>query len=174
MADETRAPLGARLAEGEPEAFAELYDRCAARLLAVARSLTGSPADAEDAVQQTFLDLYRSRRALGRAERPECYAVVALRNAATRLRAQRRPGSFPVPDQELAAVAATDTAGGDQAMTLAFSRLSPGQREVLALKLEGGLTFAEIGAALAISPHTASSRYRYALERLRAQLGARP
>ena len=44
MADETRARLGGRLAAGDPEAFAELYDRCAARMLAVARSLTGSAA----------------------------------------------------------------------------------------------------------------------------------
>jgi hypothetical protein len=42
---------------------------------------------------------------------------------------------------------------------------------VLALKIDGGLSFAEIGMALGVSPNTAASRYRYALERLRARSG---
>ncbi|HZL14120.1 MAG TPA: sigma factor-like helix-turn-helix DNA-binding protein [Verrucomicrobiae bacterium] len=33
-----------------------------------------------------------------------------------------------------------------------------------------GLTFAQLAAALDISPNTAASRYRYALDKLRARL----
>ena len=44
------------------------------------------------------------------------------------------------------------------------------QREVLSLKIDGGLTFAEIAAVLGIRPNTAASRYRYALEKLRTLL----
>ena len=36
------------------------------------------------------------------------------------------------------------------------------------LKLWAGLTFEEIATALVIPPNTAASRYRYALEKLRA------
>ena len=43
------------------------------------------------------------------------------------------------------------------------------QRELIALKIDGELTFAEIAACLGISPNTAASRYRYALEKLRAR-----
>ena len=38
---------------------------------------------------------------------------------------------------------------------------------MIALKVEGQLTFAQIGEALEISPKTAASRYRLALEKLR-------
>lgn len=48
--------------------------------------------------------------------------------------------------------------------------LPPEQREVVSLKVDGGLTFAEIAGVLDISANTAASRYRYALERLRAAL----
>jgi len=41
------------------------------------------------------------------------------------------------------------------------------QREVITLKVWGGLTFAEIAATLDIPPNTAASRYRYGLEELR-------
>jgi RNA polymerase sigma-70 factor, ECF subfamily len=174
MADGRRADLRADLAQGRPEAFAELYDLCAARMLAVARALTGSAADAEDAVQQTFLDLYRSRRALGHAERPEAYAIVALRRTALRLRDRARSGG-ELP-HELSDLSAREDAEPEERsgdLARALDRLPAEQREVVALKIEGGLSFLEIGAALAISPNTAASRYRYALERLRDALGAR-
>ena len=44
------------------------------------------------------------------------------------------------------------------------------KREVIALKIEGELTFAQIAEALDISINTAASRYRYALEKLRVVL----
>ena len=43
-------------------------------------------------------------------------------------------------------------------------------KEVLTLKIWGGLTFAEIGKLLSISHNTAASRYRYALEQLQKKL----
>ena len=48
----------------------------------------------------------------------------------------------------------------------AVQKLSPKLREVVTMKIWGGLTFAEISEALAISQNTAASRYRYALEQL--------
>ena len=58
----------------------------------------------------------------------------------------------------------------DEALERALARLPVEQREVVALKVDGELTFAEIGAVMGISPNTAASRYRYALGKLRAEL----
>jgi RNA polymerase sigma-70 factor (ECF subfamily) len=52
----------------------------------------------------------------------------------------------------------------------ALALLPDDQREVIALKIDGGLTFAQIADVLNISPNTAASRYRYALEKLRSVL----
>lgn len=52
----------------------------------------------------------------------------------------------------------------------AVKNLSDKLREVVTMKIWGGLTFAEISEALAISPNTAASRYRYALEQLALSL----
>jgi RNA polymerase sigma-70 factor (ECF subfamily) len=41
---------------------------------------------------------------------------------------------------------------------------------VVVMKFWGGLTFAQISETLAISPNTAASRYRYALEQLALEL----
>jgi RNA polymerase sigma-70 factor (ECF subfamily) len=52
----------------------------------------------------------------------------------------------------------------------AVQRLSRKLREVVMMKFWGGLTFQQIAEALAISPNTAASRYRYALEQLAQDL----
>ena len=59
------------------------------------------------------------------------------------------------------------------AVRRALARLSDEQREVVVLKVWGGLTFEEIGEQLSISPNTAASRWRYAMEALRKLITAR-
>jgi RNA polymerase sigma-70 factor (ECF subfamily) len=44
------------------------------------------------------------------------------------------------------------------------------QREVIMLKIDGELTFAQIAQVIGASMNTAASRYRYALEKLRKLL----
>jgi RNA polymerase sigma-70 factor (ECF subfamily) len=46
------------------------------------------------------------------------------------------------------------------------------QREVISLKIDGELTFAQIAEVIGVRANTAASRYRYALEKLRAALEA--
>ncbi len=57
-----------------------------------------------------------------------------------------------------------------RAVWLALRSLPTEQSEVVVLKIWEGLTFQQIGDVLELSPHTAASRYRYALEKLAAVL----
>jgi RNA polymerase sigma-70 factor (ECF subfamily) len=56
----------------------------------------------------------------------------------------------------------------------ALGRLPEEQREVLVMKIWGGLSFPQIAEALRISANTVASRYRYALAKLREQLTKAP
>ena len=56
------------------------------------------------------------------------------------------------------------------AIEAALCLLPEVQREVLVLKIWGGLSFPQIARALDIPANTAASRYRYALARLREHL----
>jgi RNA polymerase sigma-70 factor (ECF subfamily) len=51
-----------------------------------------------------------------------------------------------------------------------IGQLSDKLREVVIMKFWGGLTFQQIADLLLISPNTAASRYRYALEQLAQEL----
>jgi RNA polymerase sigma-70 factor (ECF subfamily) len=154
------------LAEGRDEAFAALYDRYGRSLFRVAWTLLRSRQDAEDAVQDVFLGLVRSRPALGRIENLRAYLFGALRHAAARL-ATRQAADLTRP-QAGAARPALDAETSDW-LDRALGSLPREQREALTLKIDGGLTFAEVGAILGISPATAASRYRYAIDKLRAR-----
>lgn len=165
-------PLKQALAQGREEALAALYDRFAPSLFRVAVSLTGSPHDAEDAVQEVFAGVVRARKHMRNVEDLRAYLFAALRRASLRLATARRERSLS--PQEVQCLSAPQTKGMESEQSLrlerALQRLPAEQREVVALKIDGGLTFAEIAVVLGISPNTAASRYRYALEKLRAAL----
>lgn len=152
------------------------YDQISPNLVLYARQLTPSPADAEDVVQMAFVRWWR-RFPDGDTENiPLLYAAVRtialdLRRSDTR-RAKREAGAEialpqgdapmfdPAPEKKEAA----------EIVTQALSKLPEDQREVVTLKLWGGLTFQEIATAMGISINTVAGRYRYALTALQKQL----
>lgn len=167
--------LGKQLEEGDPAAFAALYDRLATRLLNTARTMTDSQSDAEDTVHDLFVALARSRHRLGHVDDLEAYVFTMLRHAVGRRRRRRdvdRRAIDAIGRRREAedGLTASPMDAPDDAVTAAVAALPPDQREVIALKIDGGLTFAEIAAVIGTSINTAASRYRYALEKLRTTL----
>ncbi len=158
-----------RLAVGDEAAFTLLYDRFAARLFRTAWALTGSREEAEDAVQEVFVALVHVGPRLSQVNDLPAYLFTALRRTALRRHTRR----IRRPTQSLADVdvPARDIVGErDEKLEHALAALPDEQREVIVLKVDGGLTFAELGQVLNISANTAASRYRYALEKLRTAL----
>jgi RNA polymerase sigma-70 factor (ECF subfamily) len=171
MHDQEEIRLRAGLVAGREDAFADLYDRFGAPLYRVAWTLLRSRQDAEDAVQEVFLGLVRSRAACAQVESLRAYLFTALRHASARLAARRKTAPLPAVDLPGRDSEDIDPEIGDR-LERGLAALPHEQREVLTLKIDGGLTFAEIAAVLDIGPNTAASRYRYALEKLRTLLDA--
>jgi len=164
--------LAERLADGDPDAFAALYDRLAVRLFNTARTMTDSLPDAEDTVHDLFVELARCRDRLARVTDLEAYVFTMLRHAVSRRRRRRdvdRRAIDAVGRQRAEAghFATLPVEPPDDAVTAAVAALPPAQREVIALKIDGGLTFAEIASVLGTSINTVASRYRYAIEKIR-------
>jgi len=159
------------LSAGREEAFERLYDVFAARLLRAARCICRTREDAEDALQDVFVGLVRARAALGQVRNLQAYLFAAVHRAASR-RAERRGDERPMDAAALerTAGAAEQPAEPSDRLNRALASLPAEQRTVIALKVDGGLTFEEIAEALNVSQNTAASRYRYALEKLRASL----
>ena len=157
------------LAAGDPAAYAALYARLARPLLRVAAAMLGDAGDAEDAVHDVFVSLARGRELLRHVEDLDAYVFASLRHAiAARTERQRLERRYWESLAPIAAAASHPPEPADEGqLSLALAALPPQQREIVMMKIEGNLTFVQIAQVLAISPNTAASRYRYALEKLR-------
>jgi RNA polymerase sigma-70 factor, ECF subfamily len=166
--------LIAGLAAGDERAFAALYDRFGVRLYRTAIGIVRRREDAEDVVQEVFLGVFKSKQRLRDVRDLTAYLFTALRRAAGRTAAASARG--PVLSEDAVREAPAAASGQDlspmcgERLQRAISALPPEQREVLSLKIDGELTFAQIGQVFGVSMNTAASRYRYALEKLRATL----
>ena len=167
-------PLLLGLAAGDPRAFAALYDRYAVRLYRAACGILGCREDAEDVVQEVFLAAVRSHERLGEVRDLTAYLFTAMSRAAGRcaMRRTRTVQAFHRAADEAAAAAQRTPADSPDWHRLhqALGLLPSPQREVITLKIDGELTFAQIAQVLGVSINTAASRYRYALRKLKAFL----
>jgi len=168
-------PLLPDLAAGQSQAFGLLYDRFAGRLFGAAMRMLGRREDAEDVVQEVFMAMVRSRGQLSKVDDLTAYLFTALRHAAGRYasRRARQPVVAEAAEEAVAAQPGQDHPRGEELRT-AMAALPPEQREVIAMKIDGELTFVQIGRVLGVSPNTAASRYRYALKKLRSALQEAP
>jgi RNA polymerase sigma factor (sigma-70 family) len=167
-----------RARRGHAGAYDEIVQRYTDMAFRTAYLVTGSAADAEEAVQDAFV---KAHRALGRfrAEaplRPWLLRIVgnearnrrraAGRRATLELRAARLEvgGASPDPETAVAAAAAR------QALLRALDALSEEQRDVVTCRYLLQLSSDETAAALAIPEGTVKSRLARALDRLRELL----
>lgn len=169
-ADERDLVLAAQ--RGEPEAFAELVRRHQRRAYTVARAIVLNHEDAEDAVQDAFLHVFRAlhRFLPDQAFGAWLHRIVA--NAAldlTRRRKVRDADELP----ETVASPFRDPAEGELRARLdtALAALPARQRSVLMLHDVEGFRHAEIGGMLGIPEGTARSDLHYARAHLRRLLG---
>lgn len=166
----TRDRLEADGGTGQPELGA-VYDRYAGPLYRFVLTLLSNAEEAEDAVQEVFVGLLRRGGPGGIRDLHAYLFQAARRQAIEGMRRRRRRER----ESEAAAVSWIDLEACpperlEVAMDVdrAIRRLPTEQREVVALRLGAELTFREIAAALEIPLPTAASRYRLALQRLRA------
>jgi RNA polymerase sigma-70 factor (ECF subfamily) len=172
--DASLSLAAAALSEGRNEALDLIWDRCARELYGLALWRTACVADAEDAVQEVFLKLARSPKALLAAARPRAYLLtMAHRAAVDQLRRRRERPLDPNLVLVGPSVDPTRAADAEQASRL-VQGLPPRQRTAVFLKLFAELSFAEIGRITGVPTFTASSRYRLAIRRLRRQMGVGP
>ena len=139
-----------RVRAGSASAFEALFDRHHRPLFAFCRHMLGSPADAEDAVQHTFMaayaDLMRSDKPI--ALRPWLYSI-ARHRCLSMLRARRERPVAELPEPEVDHLGAEVDAREELRATLAdIAHLPDDQRAALILAELGDASHAEIAQVL--------------------------
>ena len=152
--------------------LAAWYDAHAAWMYRHALMLVTDHAAAEDAVQQVFAKLASMDGRLESVDHARAYLRRTVRGECYRMLARERRGTNRRPLLEPAA-AEVEHGGEREELEAALRALPPEQREVVHLKVYEAMTFEQIATVLEVSPNTAASRYRYAIEKLRKFLEAR-
>jgi len=172
--ESTDEVLLARVAEGDRDAFGDLYQRYARAVLGLALRRLGDRGQAEDALQEAFASIWRAARSY-KPERgpvaPWLYAVA--RNAIADRGRARTDTPAELPD------AASDEEGpperAEQSWVAyrvhrALAGLPETERAVLELAYWSGLSQSEIADFLAIPLGTVKTRTRSGLRRLAEEL----
>ena len=175
--------LLARIAKRERAAFEQLYTRYANILYATAMKFLKEDADAQDVVQDVFIQIWDKAKLYDPAKgKPLTWALTLTRNRAIdRIRAiQRRTRLRDEFEQETfvdesagvrEALSEVDASEKGQILRKAVSQLSPQQKKVIELAYFSGLTQTEIAEKLAEPLGTVKARARRGLLKLKELLG---
>ena len=170
--------LVALVARGDEDALAELYDRVSRIAYGLALRVLRDDRHAEDAVQEAFLQVWRSA-ATFRAERAKASTWILTlvhRRAVDLVRREERRQAEPLTDEGETAQAPEQT---EEAAWLRFERervqtalrqLPDVQREALELAYYGGFSQSELADRLGVPLGTIKSRMFAGLARLRELL----
>ncbi|MBI3181108.1 MAG: sigma-70 family RNA polymerase sigma factor [Myxococcales bacterium] len=167
--------------QGDLPAFAELLSRHREAVYRLVRRYCSRQEDAFDLVQRAFLQaLEAARRSMTRLGRegPAPFRAwlfrIAINLGKNHARSERRWRTAPASEAEgLAAPSAPDPV--ERAEQVAQTRaavlgLPRRQREVLTLRLDAGLSFAEIASTLGIQEGNARVHFHQAVRRLACRL----
>ena len=167
-------PLVTALKAQEPGAVQELLDNYGDRLLRSAFLLCGNETDAQDFVQETFLQAMRSvHRFQGRSTVYTWLHAILL----NLIRNHRRDQKRLVYDEELVSREIAeenpfqlDAGLASSALRKALQQLSDTHREVIILRYYENMKIHEIADHLGISTGTIKSRLHYAIQELQKLL----
>lgn len=175
-----------RVARRERAAFERLYDRYANIIYASALKFVKEDADAQDVVQDVFIQIWDKANLYDPAKgKPLTWALTLTRNRAIdRIRAiQRRTRLRDDFEQETArdesagvreALSEVEASEKGQILRAAVNQLSPQQRKVIELAYFNGLTQTEIADRLDEPLGTVKARARRGLMKLKELLGNHP
>jgi len=168
---------------GETDAFAEIVRRTRRSAYLLARRITRNHEDADDVVQESYVKAFR---ALDRFESDAAIApwllTIVARTAISSLRSSKRRAASPLDDPgpdgstplaERIADPGSDPETIERRLDVerAFGRLSEEHRVILAMRVDGDLSYASIAEALEIPIGTVMSRLARARESLVEHMG---
>jgi RNA polymerase sigma factor (sigma-70 family) len=175
-----------RISAGDESAMEACVDRYGGLIWSLARRLSPSASEAEDAVQEIFIEIWESAFRF----RPECgseltfIATIARRRLIDRLRSdQRRRGRMEevarrmqIEQEKVPRIPRDAPSRFDEVSRVraAMERLLPEQQRVLQMAIHHGCTHDQIAGQTGLPLGTVKTHARRGLQRLRELLGVPP
>jgi RNA polymerase sigma-70 factor, ECF subfamily len=158
-----------RCLNGEKEAFRYLVESYQKQSVAHAVAILGNREDALDAVQEAYIDAFRSLGSFDRTRRFYPWFYVLLRNRCYKIRA-RKHETENIGETEILAPQKGLPGEEKFALERALLSLDKEEREIITLKYLDGFSYEELAEHLQIPRGTVMSRLFYARKKLQAKL----
>jgi RNA polymerase sigma-70 factor (ECF subfamily) len=170
-----------RIGARDRAAFAEFYDRHSARLYSIAHRILNDPIEAQDVLQESFMQIWEKAGDFDpKLGRPSFWVVTVVRNKAIdRIRASQRRTRLAESAGVESGFALDGAASANEAVhshekaaliRSAIVELPDDQRKAIEMAFFSGLTQNEISAQLSQPLGTIKARIRRGLLKLREQL----
>ena len=176
----TDAMLLRQVLERRPEALAELYDRHAPTLLALARRILAGTSDAEEILQEVFLHVWNNaaRYDAARSSVSTWLVLITRSRAIDRLRNRKvvervheaAHQNDPVRHASPEGVESVFFRERRQRVKSELDKLPPEQKQVLEMAFYEGLSQSEIADRAALPLGTVKTRTLLAMKKLRGAL----
>jgi len=167
-----RSLLLANARSGDSDAFSELVTPLLSVAMGTAVLITGSRADAADAIQDALVSAWQGLRGLRDDEAfPSWFRRQVIRSAQRQARSRRRLVALD-DVRDLQTDATLDRKVEERQLQRAFRAISDSDRTILVLHHYWRMPVSDTAAALDIPPGTVKSRVHHALTRLRASYDA--
>lgn len=164
-----------RIAAGDPVAVTDCIARYGGLVWSLARRFLGNPTDAEDAVQDVFVELWKNAARFdpARSSEPTYVTMIARRRLIDRKRrAARAPAPQVLAEEPSGPTATARVEIEDEAAkaAAALAELREDERRVIQMAVYDGKTHEEIAAETGLPVGTVKTHIRRGLIRVRQRL----
>jgi RNA polymerase sigma-70 factor (ECF subfamily) len=180
-AEPTDEDIVRRVLEGDIASFELILRRYNQRLYRVARSIVGNDSEAEDVVQEAYLNAYRHLGDFaGRSSFATWLTRIAVHEASARRRSRQRMRNIEIDEAESLTMRPTRQADDElstrelgDVLRLVIDELPPEFRVVFTMRLVEGLSTEEAAECLGLSQENVKIRLHRARSRLRKSIERR-
>lgn len=174
------AELLVRSADGDQNAFAQLYDMLSSRVFGLILRVLVDRAQSEEVLQEVFLEIWQSASSFApkKGQGRSWILTIAHRRAVDRVRSSQassdrdeRAGYRDLASPPEGVAEQVEMRIEGRRVARALASLSEPQREAITLAYYGGYSQSEIAALVGAPLGTIKTRMRDGLSRLRSEMG---
>ena len=154
------------ISQGNMQRLTVLYEQLGRQIYALAFTILNNRADAEDAMQDTFLKVARHAASFDEKGNARAWVMAIARNAAFDIQSRRIAS---VPPEQFEETASEGDFTAEFELKDLLSSLPETERQIVLLKAAEGFRYAEIGETLGLTAEAVRKKYKRALQKLKSE-----
>lgn len=161
-----------KIADGDKDALGVLYKNTKSDVYGFALSIVRNSQDAEDVLQDTFVNIYASAHSYKKMGKPMAWILTITRNLALmKIRNRKKTDDISEEDWSLF-IADEKTVAVEERLVLvaALEKITPQESQIVILHAVSGFKHREIAKVLELPLSTVLSKYNRAIKKLKLVL----